>query len=103
MESPVDPGFLLFAGPIAAPTLHQIEVKMVGMFAVIAGAKYRGEVIAGIGTNAVEQAFFAKGEEARFANGYAFTVVQHNFGHVDGIATRMLGHLCATAVIHRPA
>lgn len=92
--------FLLLAGTVAAASLHQVEVKMVGMFAVIARPENGCEIGAGVRAHAVEQAFFAESKEAGLAHRDALAVIQNDLGDIDRIAARMLRHLGATAMVH---
>lgn len=93
-------GLFAIASAITAAALHQIEVKMICVFAVIAGSEDRGEIRTGIGAHAIEQAFLAEGEEAGFAHCDALSIVQNDFGYIDGIAAGMLRHLRATTMVH---
>src|SRR5262245_21501914 len=69
-----------------APAILDVEVEVIAVVVVVAGAEHRAEILAPVGPNGVEEALLTEGEEAGLADVDVPAVVQLDAHDVERIA-----------------
>ncbi|BAB49671.1 mll2576 [Mesorhizobium japonicum MAFF 303099] len=82
---------MLATGAIAVPAVLDIEMEMVAVVVIVAGAEHGGEILATIGAHIVEEAARAEGEQAGLAHIDVVAIVEFDAHHVERIALAVLG------------
>src|SRR5262245_45837363 len=80
------------AGVAAVAARHQVEMEMVAVVPVVAGAEHGREILAAVRPHIVEEAAGAEGEQARLLDVDVASACKLDAADVDGIALRVGGH-----------